>query len=257
LKNGTVIEGRVVQQAPGQWVTIETKAGWRVTLPWQQIGQSEKPAEPPPDQATVSKPAPADEEPSAPTGLRLGLRAGAAFPVGKIESGDQTELSRTFGTAIPLTANVGVQASKNFYVGLYATWVLGSAGSDADTACSQVDCSAYGARLGLDVELRLPSDRLRATWFSYSIGWSADEIDLKTAAGTEQHAWGGLDFATLLGGVDFPIGEHNTLGPFGGAGLSLYLYEVDAVDGTGHDKSVHDPALHGFIQVGIRSLFFP
>lgn len=258
LKNGSLVRGRVVQEQPGAWLMIETVSGWRITIPWQHVG-----APPPVERATPAQPPPAAATPATPsrvaalTGFRLGARAAAAFPVGKTEAGEDRQLSRVFGTALPLTLDVGAQVSPHFYLGVYGSWVVGSAGSNADAACAKVDCSVYGARLGLDLELRLAASGDALPWLSYGFGWSADEIDFESSGKTEQHAYGGLDFATILAGADFALGERVTVGPFGGVGLSLYLYEVDAVDGTGENKAVADPAVHGFIQAGVRGVLFP
>ncbi len=261
LKNGTSVSGRVVREQPGDWVMIETEGGWRLTLPWQHAGTPPAPSPPrpaaPQGDAGGSASARAPNPTEARTGFRLGARAAAAFPVGKTEAGEDSQLSRVFGTALPLTLDVGAQVSPSFYVGVYGSWVVGSAGTNADAACAKVDCSVYGARLGLDLELRLARSGSPLPWLSYAFGWSADEIDLESGGKTEQHAYGGLDFATLLAGADFSVGEHLAVGPFGGVSLSVYLYEVDAVDGTGSNKAVTDPAVHGYIQAGVRGVLFP
>ncbi|MBI3201963.1 MAG: hypothetical protein HYZ29_10500 [Myxococcales bacterium] len=261
LKNGTSVKGRVVREQPGDWLMIETESGWRLTLPWQHVGAPPPAASPASaaqrGDAPPNAPAAAPEPTAARTGFRLGARAAAAFPVGKTEAGEDRQLSRVFGTALPLTLDVGAQVSPSFYVGVYGSWVVGSAGTNADAACAKVDCSVYGARVGLDLELRLAQSGSPLPWLSYAFGWSADEIDLEGGGKTQQHAYGGLDFATLLAGADFKVGDHLAVGPFGGVGLSLYLYEVDAVDGTGRNKAVSDPAVHGYIQAGVRGVLFP
>jgi hypothetical protein len=81
----------------------------------------------------------------------------------------------------------------------------------------------------------------------------AEEIDIETDLGTEQTAYGGIDFANLSGGVDFAVSRSVIFGPFGGVGFSMYLYRVQAVDGVGVGEAIEDPALHGWIQLGLRA----
>ncbi len=258
LENGSTVQGRVVAQEMGRYVVIETADGWQVTIPWNQIGAPpKKPAAGGPNEAgqgQEANPTPTDRSP-LPTGLRVGGRFGIAIPFGKAEEG--VTLSDSIGTVYPLELDVGAQLSRHIYLGLYGAYAPGSPGGDAKTACDSVDCSVYAARIGLQGEYRFADRGTSTPWVGYGIGWSGEEIDQSQSDGKHQTAYGGIDLATLTGGFDLRVGKSFLVGPYGGLGLSMYLYHVDAIDGTGDNSSVGSPPLHGFMQIGARAQFFP
>lgn len=256
LKNGTTVRGVLLRQEPGRFLVIRTRDGWTVTIPWQHVGApEEKPAVGTgPAASPAAGPAP-DTGPELETGFRLGARAGLAFPFGDLETDDA--VSDVFGTSLPLTLDVGVQLTRGFYLGVYGTYAFTGAGDSASLLCSQQSCTAYGARIGLALEGRIAATYGTAPWVGYSVGWSADEIDVDTPEGTRQYAWGGIDVAHVLGGVDFRVSDTLMVGPFGGAAFGLYLYKVDALEGTGDNDHTDGPELHGWIHLGARGTFLP
>lgn len=255
LDSGKVVRGRVVEMKPGQYVVVETADGLQVKIPWARI-RSSAAAKPPPATAPApEKPAPAPETKPEPwrTGLRLGGSVGAAIPYGSARSG--AKLSDGFAALFPFSLDAGWQIDRRFYVGLYLGYARGVAGGATADVCAQLSCSLYGAAAGFAFEARLPISASMAPWVGYRAGWSAQETDITEAYGTQQTAFGGLDLANLSGGVDFRLARHFALGPYVGAGLSMYLYEVDAIDGGGTKKSIGSPTLHGWATLGARMTF--
>jgi len=257
LKNGAVIRGRVIEEQPGQSLTLEVPGGWQVTVLASQIAPpGAAPALVASPAAGPAKDAGADaandpKNEAFRPGFRFGARLGLAIPYGKPAS-DADPLGDSVNSLAPGTLELGGQITKNFYLGAYGTYARGSAGSSLDSVCSEADCSVFGARLGLALEVRILTES-PSPWVGYAVGWSAEEIDVETDAGKEQTAFGGIDIANITGGVDFAISRSVVVGPYGGVGFSMYLYRVQAVDGAGVGDSVEDPALHGFIQLGVRA----
>jgi hypothetical protein len=254
LKNGAVVRGRVVEEQPGQWVTLEVPGGWQVTVSASQLLPPGAPrAAPAPGSPAVDAGAAADaaKHEAFRSGFRLGARAGIAIPYGKPASGP-TSLRDVVSTLAPGMLELGGQITPHFYIGGYGAYARGSAGSSLESVCAEADCSVYGARLGLAIEVRILTEA-PSPWVGYAVGWSAEEIDVETDAGKEQTAYGGIDIANLTGGVDFAISRSVIFGPYAGVGFSMYLYRVQAVDGVGEGQGIDDPALHGFIQLGVRA----
>jgi hypothetical protein len=256
LKNGSVVRGRVVEEQPGQWVILEVAGGWQVTISASQVAP---PGAPQAGVGTASNAPHADAGAQTEdrknavfrSGFRFGARVGVGIPYGKATS-DSDPLGDSVNTLAPFTLELGGHITPDFYLGAYGVYARGSPGSSLDSTCSEQECSVYAARLGAALEVRI----LRTSpspWIGYAIGWSAEEVDVETDEGTAQIAFGGIDFANLSGGVDFAVSRSVLFGPYGGVGFSMYLYRVEAVDGVGVGEAIDDPALHGWIQLGLRA----
>jgi hypothetical protein len=253
LKNGAVVRGRVIQEQPGQWLVLEVAGGWQVTISASQIAPEGTVQPGASTNASADAGAESDEtkKEAFRPGFRFGARAGIGIPYGKPAS-DSSPLGDAVNTLAPVMLELGGQITPAFYIGGYGAYARGSPGSAFDSVCDEQDCSVYAARLGLALEVRI-SQSSPSPWVGYAIGWSAEEIDVETDAGTQQTAFGGIDFANISGGVDFAVSRSVIFGPFAGVGFSMYLYQVEAVDGVGVGKTIEDPALHGWIQLGVRA----
>jgi hypothetical protein len=256
LKNGSVVRGRVVEEEPGQWLVLEVAGGWQVTISASQIappgalqaGAGAAPAAPQADGGAQTE---ETKNTAFRPGFRFGARLGVGIPYGKPTS-DSDPLGDSVNTLAPFMLELGGQITPAFYLGAYGAYARGSAGSSLDSTCSEHECSVYAGRLGVALEVRVLQTS-PSPWIGYAIGWSAEEVDVATDDGTEQTAFGGIDFANLSGGVDFAVSRSVLVGPYGGVGFSMYLYRVKAVDGVGAGEAIDDPALHGWIQLGVRA----
>jgi len=179
------------------------------------------------------------------------------LPFGSIEDGDNEELSRVFGTQVPVHGDLGFQISPAFYLGVYAAYAFGSPGSDLAGACESYSCSVYGLRLGANFMITLSPEKDASAWLGYGVGWSADEIDIERPEGKRQLALGGVDFAQLSGGYDFRLSDNFVAGPYAGFNAGMYLYSVRGLDGVGSADDVNDPKLKGFFVLGARVLVNP
>ncbi len=259
LDSGKVVRGRVVEMKPGQYVVVETADGLQVKIPWSRIqsGAPAAPATPQPRPAPAAAPPKPEPPRGTPepwrTGFRFGGSVGAAFPYGSARSG--SKLSDGFAALFPFALDAGWQFDRRFYVGLYLAYARGVAGGATGDACAQLTCSLYGAAAGVAFEARFPLSPSIAPWGGYRAGWSAQETDITETYGTQQTAFGGVDLANLSGGVDFRLARHFALGPYLGAGLSMYLYQVDALDGGGTKQSIASPTFHGWATLGARVTF--
>lgn len=257
LKNGTSIKGLMISSEPGRVAVIETEDGWELSIGWDRIesigAEAPKAPEPAP-RGAVPEPPPSKR---GYTGPRGGLRLGLGLPFGSIADGDQSELSRVFGTNADLHADLGVQASPALYVGVYAAYAMGSPGSDFSGVCESYDCSVYGLRLGVNFMLTLSPEKDASAWLGYGVGWSADEIDIERPEGKRQLALGGVDFARLSGGYDFRLSESFVAGPYAAFNGGMYLYSVRGLDGVGSADEVDSPKLKAFIVLGARVMVNP
>jgi hypothetical protein len=256
LKNGSIVRGRVVQEQPGQWLVLEVAGGWQVTISASQVappGATQTAASAASAAPAADAGAQSDEAKTAAfrPGFRFGARIGIGIPYGKPAS-DSDPLGDAVNTLAPFMLELGGQITPAFYLGGYGAYARGSPGGSLDSTCSEQECSVYAARLGLALEVRILQQSPSA-WVGYAIGWSAEEIDVETDAGTVQTAYGGIDFANLSAGLDFAVSRSVMFGPFGGVGFSMYLYRVQATDGVGVGEAIDDPALHGWIQLGLRA----
>lgn len=260
LKNGTSITGRMISSEPGRVAVIETEDGWELSIGWDRIESIGAEAPKPPEgheAPGTGAPPETPIEKRGYTGLRGGLRLGLGVPFGSIDDGDRSELSRVFGTNADLHADIGLQASPAFYIGVYAAYAVGSPGSDFSGVCESYDCSVYGLRLGANFMVTFSPEKDASAWLGYGVGWSADEIDIERPEGKRQLALGGVDFARLSGGYDFRLNDNFVAGPYAAFNGGMYLYSVKGLDGVGNADEVDNPKLKAFIVLGARVLVNP
>jgi len=237
------------------------------------------PTQPPPvapaKPATASNPPPAgaaaqtgpvedDEKSDAPkarTGFQMALRTGVAIPLGELEK--DGKMSDFTGVQVPVIIDLGGKIIPNLFLGGYlGISVGGAAGKLADTCDkASLSCTSIGGRIGAQIQYHIIPEGKINPWIGYGIGYellgvSGEGNNVKLSAATA-----GIEFAHLMAGADFRISKGFGIGPF--ADFSIGQYSVATVESTvagkttKRDGDIENTAIHQWLMLGARFVFFP
>lgn len=233
------------------------------------------PAQPAPPPPTASNPSaagaaaqtsPVEEEeksdaPKARRGFQMALRTGVQIPIGELEKNGK--MSDFTGVQVPIIVDLGGKIIPNLFLGGYlGISVGGAAGKLADT-CEKADlsCTSIGARIGAQIQYHINPEGKINPWVGYGIGYellgvSGEGNNTKLSAATA-----GVEFAHIMAGADFRISKGFGIGPF--ADFSIGQYSVATIEATVNgtttkrDGDIENTALHQWLMIGARFVFFP
>lgn len=205
--------------------------------------------------AFAAAPARADEQ----SGLALGLRAAYAVPFGG--AGDGTDLRELTTGAAPAQLDLSWRFDERWAAGAYFAWGPTFVASDARAslrAQGARDVSGhFEQRLGLQAIYTLRSSPRFSPWVGVSAGveWTR-YADATLADGRELEVGvRGLEAGLQLGG-DVSLGRSFTIGPFAAFNVGQYRTRLGWTEGGEEEtSSVHDRAVHGWLQLGVKGTF--
>jgi hypothetical protein len=211
----------------------------------------------------ASQPFPGDGPgpPKEHTGFQLGLRTGVAIPLGTAGGSPGVAMSDVFSPQVPIILEIGGKPIPNLFIGGYLDLSFGGAGGQQSTECdlAGVSCFAVNARLGAEVQYHiLPGGNVNP-WLGYGIGYESGGISATEGNVTSSYRFSGLEFAHFMAGLDFRLSRAFGLGPF--LGFSLGQYSRYHLEGFGsnvtQDGDIAEKALHEWLTLGLRTVFFP
>jgi hypothetical protein len=195
----------------------------------------------------------------ADTKLELGLRTGYGIPFGNLAGGGAGKVNDLIAGQIPLWLDVGARFSDHYYLGLYYSYGFGINGSafsdDCKAAGSDVSCSTSDMRLGIQYAYHLKPPGELDPWLGIGVGYEwlkASESVGGISASTTAHGW---EFVNLQLGLDVPVADHFTVGPFVTFGLAQYSNVAIATTIGDASGEVNDKALHEWLFLGVRGTF--
>jgi hypothetical protein len=183
-------------------------------------------------------------------GFDLGLRLGYAIPFGDIDG--TSGLAAQFSGGIPFVLEGGYRFNRAFTLGALFQYAVLSV-KDNGTGCGNgVSCSGSVVRFGIEGIYHIPIASPQTTpWIGAATGYEWMNVDASAGGVTASQGANGFEFLTLQGGADFRIAPQFGLGPF--ASLSFARYS--SVTGGGVSADITDPAVHEWLQIGVRGNF--
>ncbi len=189
----------------------------------------------------------ADGVPPPRRGFQLGIRTGYRIPLGKTDS--LSQMSEWTTGQVPIVADIGSKVSEHWFIGGYAGLGFGRGG----TRCST--CVSTGVVGGFEVLYSfLPSGRTNP-WIGYGLG--VEGLSLSDTNPNVNLTLVGIEFAHLLGGVDFRITRAFGIGPFVDFGAGQYVSASITDSGWYSSGSITNRAFHQWFALGLRITVFP
>jgi hypothetical protein len=191
----------------------------------------------------------------------MAFRTGYALPFGKFDGGPNEELSNAFSGQVPLTLDIGAKVGKNVFLGGYLGFGFGGTGDLLRPTCASdgATCVTATVRTGLEVLYYFLPDRLVDPWIGYGIGYEGSGVGISVPGHPEfVFAGRGIEFAHLLAGFDFRLSKTFGLGPFVDFSLGEYINaHIDLGTGESADGAIASKAMHQWLALGVRAVFFP
>lgn len=280
LVDGTVLQGRIVQQTPGSLVVIQTDDGRVQSVPWSQVKRVSAMA-PPVAAAYVPAPTPpvttapaADAVPDAasrstpyvpPTvHFELGARLGYMLATGSYFSG--SSITAANGTAalggteggVPIVVDAGMRIGKYVFLGAFTQYGLLATNCFTPGEAVTVSCSAHDVRAGVELQVHTRPRAGVDPWFGIALGhdWlTAKASGSDASSDVVQYTFDGWNLLDLTFGVDLHTSAGMGIGPYLEATSGSFDNLSSSIAGTASSGSIGSTSPHQWVTLGVRGTF--
>ncbi len=200
----------------------------------------------------------------------MALRLGGSAALGSASGAAGDDLGRRYSGQFSFAFDIGAKAWRHVFLGGYLLFGFGSEGSDdrVHNLCNDRDnnlqndiaCSVVAFRFGAEGAYYFAPDARVDPWLGYGIGFNlvSQNIDDRPSGRSETTTASGWDLAVLGAGVDFRLVKAFGLGPYAEAAVGRYTRTETSVNGTTtYNGGMPDPAVHAWLDVGLRVVLFP
>jgi opacity protein-like surface antigen len=217
-------------------------------------------AYPPPRRGYGPPPAYAPAPRAAQPRVELALRASLASPGGDAEPG--VPFADLFGNQLALGVDLGLRATPNVYLGVFAEAGFGGASNQAGfggATCSAMTGHCGGAvsgRLGLGFRYHFAPYAPLDPWVGYGVAISGASVSGDTASGSFSTSYTGFEFAKLSAGVDLQLGGTTAVGLFAEWSSGVFTDVEDRQNGVVvASGSLPATSTHSWFTIGPRIRF--
>lgn len=197
--------------------------------------------------------------PKAARGFQMALRTGVSIPFGKASGDDDDSMSDLFSAQVPLIIDVGGKLGEYVFLGGYLGLGVGGVAGQTSDLCDAANakCLSTTVRIGVQAQVHFaPAEKVNP-WLGYGIGWEASSVAIRNDGVDSSVSTSGPEFAHFMGGVDFRLSRTVGIGPFVDMSLGQYSRIRIETDEFGASGDVDKKALHGWLTLGARLVFFP
>jgi hypothetical protein len=215
------------------------------------------PAEPEKDVA--AQPTGVDGAPAAQTGFQLAIRSGIQVPAGSVSGEPNDGMSDVFATQWPVMFEIGGKPTPHLFLGAYFGVGVGGAGGALADACARENatCVAANVRLGFEIQYHGAPDKKTNPWIGYGIGYESSAVSGSGNGNNVTASVVGPEYAHFSAGLDFRLSHTVGLGPVVGLSLGQYTHAKTEINGTTNEGDIQNTALHEWVSLGLRLVFFP
>jgi hypothetical protein len=203
----------------------------------------------------------ASAAPEAHRGFQVGLRSGVSIPFGHVTA--TTAMSDAVGIQVPLILDIGAKPFEHVFIGAYFGIAQGGAAGTVASVCAHlgVSCDGLSLRFGAQVHYAFRPAATVNPWLGLAIGYEIARSSGTSGKNSVTNTLAGLEFVHVLGGVDFRLSNVFGIGPFVDFALGRYSTAETKQDAGGRvttlGGAINDPALHEWLTLGVRGVFFP
>jgi hypothetical protein len=161
---------------------------------------------------------------------------------------------------VPLLVDIGGKIGHHVFLGAYFGLGFGAAAGRTADVCEATDanCGAFSLRFGPQVLVFFMPDQKVDPWVGYGFGRESIALGSSAGAVDTATAFAGWEYAHLMAGVDFRLNRIFGIGPFVDFALGSYTdFAIENDPGPDTDGDVEETALHEWLTIGARFVFFP
>jgi hypothetical protein len=200
-----------------------------------------------------------EQGPAIRLGFQMALRTGFALPLGKATGEDSGEMSNLTKAQVPLIVELGGKVVPNLFLGGYLSFSGGPATGDSDDLCDQGnnDCYVTGLRAGLEGHFQLAPHGTANPWIGYGFGYESLTLSLKGGDDEGSSSLTGPEYARVMAGLDLRLGRTFGFGPFLDVSIGKFTRFDEDLPASKEDGDIPKTAMHEWVTVGARFVFFP
>lgn len=201
--------------------------------------------------------------PPARVGFQMALRTGYAVPMGYARGGAggaDLAMSDGFSGQVPIFMEIGGKVIPNLFLGGYLGLGFGGPPGEFDTLCNSggLTCVAVGFRIGAEIQYHILPGEMTNPWVGYGIGFESLALGMSQGGQSWTDSYSGLEFAHLMGGIDFRLNRIFGIGPFVDYSIGDYTtYHVEEPGFATVDGDIQVTRTHEWLAFGVRGTFFP
>jgi hypothetical protein len=187
-----------------------------------------------------------------------GMSPGACPPPGG--PANDVAMSDLFSGQVPIFVEVGGKVIPALFVGGFLGLGFGGAAGQVGESCKQdrSDCTTVGVRFGAEVQYHVLPAEMANPWIGYGFGFESIALALSRGGQTSTSGLSGLEFAHLMGGIDFRLSRVFGIGPFVDFSLGQYSkYRFETPYFGTQEGDIQATKMHQWLAFGARSTFFP
>ena len=194
-------------------------------------------------------------------GFQAALRAGVALPLGSVTA--TTPMSDAVGIQVPLILDIGIKPLDHLFIGGYFGIAEGGAAGAVADVCAHlgVSCNGLSLRFGGQVHYAFRPAATVDPWAGLAVGYEIARSSGTSGKNSVDNTLAGLEFVHFMGGVDFRLAHAFGIGPFVDFALGQYSTAETKQDAGGRvttlGGAISDSALHEWLTLGVRGVFFP
>lgn len=271
LTQGGRVRGRVIEELPGEGVTILLPDGTTRRYPSNDIARIEYadgsvsvrrgpyPTRPPPA-APPPGPPPAAPPPPQPRGFAPILPVYASLGLGGIgfggDMGDGVDTGDVLEGQLGIWLEGGARLTPAIGLGLYLDIGVGDAGDvyRADCSVAGLDCMSTTAKLGLLLRHTWGATAPVGKWLAVGGGFAVANVSTDDDYGHEIVTYTGHEIVRLMGGFDFRSNPVFGVGFYGGVSWTTYT----RIDRQGlPERSIANRDFQPLFEGGVRFTLFP
>jgi hypothetical protein len=212
-----------------------------------------------PEKDAAAPEAGVDGAPAAQTGFQLAIRSGVQIPAGSVSGAPNDGMSDVFATQWPVMLEIGGKPITHLFLGAYFGVGVGGAGGALADACTRANatCVAANVRFGVEIQYHGAPDKKTNPWIGYGIGYESSAVSGSGNGNTVTASVVGPEYAHFSAGLDFRLSHTVGLGPVLGLSLGEYNHAKTEGNGTINEGDIQNTALHEWVSLGLRVVFFP
>lgn len=168
-------------------------------------------------------------------------------------------MSNTFSGEVPILVDVGWKPLPMLFIGAYTGIGFGGAAGTSGQLCDQlqVTCLTVSFRVGIEAQYHFAPDSWMNPWVGYGIGIESTAFSSSNSANSYSVAATGWEFGHFMAGLDFRLSRLIGVGPMVDFSVGQYSTLSINVNGQQSSSSIPNQALHEWLLIGARLVFFP
>jgi hypothetical protein len=197
-------------------------------------------------------------EPARPVdspGIELGVRLGYMIPFGEVSGDTGNGLASLVSGGIPVILEAGYRFDAALTLGAVFQYAFLKINDNACTG--NADCSGSVVRLGVQGLYHADLGKMVVPWVGLGAGYEWGNITASNAFGGTAESVSGWEFLTLQAGGDIHLGPATAIavGPYVSFSIARYGSGSGHIGDLGFSSDFTNPAVHEWLQFGVRGTF--